>query len=83
MATLLAIFLALFVFTMTTGGVIKVLGTIETPRFDIVVAADLLNGTYLRAFAVPDVMAGPLSFLLLTLPAVFAFFIIRTLFANR
>lgn len=83
MVNLLAIFLSLFVFTMTAGGVNSVLGPIGAPRYDIVAAANLLDATYLKVFAVPEVMAGPLAFLLLTLPAVFTFFIVRLLFPWR
>lgn len=83
MANLLAIFLSLFIFTMTTGGINSVLGPMDAPRYDIVAAANLLDSTYLQVFAVPEVAAGPLSFLLLTLPAVFTFFIIRLLFPWR
>lgn len=83
MATPLAIFLALFVFTMTAGSINVAIGPLDAPRYDIVAAADLISNTYMKTHGVPEVMAGPLSFLLLTIPAMLAFFFIRALFVNH
>ena len=83
MATLIAIFFALFVFTMTTAGVISAVGTANMEQYDIAAAAHLLNTIYVKSFGVPEIAAGPVSFFLLAVPAVLAFFIIQTMFTRK
>jgi hypothetical protein len=83
MATLLAIFFALFVFAMSTTGVITAVGTPDIAQYDIKAAAQLLKTIYVQPFGVPDFASGPVSLFLLALPSVLAFFIIQTMFTRK
>ncbi len=83
MATFIAIFFALFIFTMTTTGIISAVGSVNTEQYDIAAAAHLLETIYVKSFGVPEIAAGPVSFLLLAIPAVLAFYIIQTMFTRK
>ena len=83
MATFIAIFFALFIFTMTTAGIISAVGSVNTEQYDIAAAAHLLKTIYVKSFGVPEIAAGPVSFLLLAIPAVLAFYIIQTMFTRK
>lgn len=83
MITFLALGFALFVFTMTASGVIYAVGPVSAPATDIGTAAGLLNSIYLKAFAVPEPVAAPLSYFLLALPAILSFYVVITLFQRR
>ena len=83
MISFIAITFALFVFAMTTTGIINAVGQIEAPRYDIETAAGLLNNIYVKAFGVPEIAASPVSFILLALPAILAFYFIEAIFKRR
>ena len=83
MATFIAIFFALFIFTMTTAGIITAVGSANTEQYDIAAAAHLLKTIYVKSFGVPEIASGPVSFLLLAIPAVLAFYIIQTMFTRK
>jgi len=83
MARLIAIFFALFVFSMTVAGVISAVGSVNTEQYDIAAAAHLLKTIYVKSFGIPEMAAGPVSFFLLSIPAVLAFYIIQTMFTRK
>ena len=83
MARLIALFFSLFVFTMTTAGIISAVGSPNTEQYDIAAAAHLLKTIYVKSFGVPDMAAGPVSFFLLAIPAVLAFYVIQTMFSRK
>jgi len=83
MITVLALFFALFVFTMTTAGVITAVGTSGLAQYDIAAAALLLKTDYVEVFGVPTSFSGPISFILLAIPSVLSFFTFKAIFARR
>ncbi|MCP4934487.1 MAG: hypothetical protein GY927_09855 [bacterium] len=83
MATFIAIFFALFIFTLTTAGIITAVGSVNTEQYDIAAAANLVKTIYVKSFGVPEIAAGPISFLLLAIPAVLSFYIIQTMFTRK
>ena len=68
---------------MTTAGIISAVGSPNTEQYDIAAAAHLLKTIYVKAFGVPDMAAGPVSFFLLAIPAVLAFYVIQTMFSAQ
>ncbi|MCF6200159.1 MAG: hypothetical protein L3J67_12350 [Hyphomicrobiaceae bacterium] len=83
MITVLALFFALFVFTMTTAGVITAVGTSNMAQYDIAAAALLLKADYVEVFGVPTSVSGPISFIVLAIPAVLSFFTFKAMFTRR
>lgn len=83
MATVLALFFCLFVFTMTTAGIITAVGSHEMAQYDIAAAALLLKEDYVEVFGVPATISGPVSFIVLAIPAVLAFFTFKALFGRK
>ena len=83
MVTVLALFFSLFVFTMTTAGVITAVGTNDLAQYDIAAAALLLKTGYVEVFGVPASFSGPISFIVLAIPAVLSFFTFKALFGRR
>ena len=83
MVTVLALFFALFVFSMTTAGIITAVGTNDLTQYDIAAAALLLKNGYVEVFGVPTSFSGPVSFIVLAIPAVLSFFTFKALFSRR
>ncbi len=83
MITVLALFFSLFVFSMTTAGVITAVGTNNMTQYDIAAAATLLKTGYVEVFGVPASLSGPVSFIMLAIPAVLSFFTFKALFCRR
>lgn len=83
MAAFISILLTLFVFTMTVSGVSSAVGPVGGPQYDISVAAQLLQASYLKVFNVPDFLVAPVSYLLLSLPAVLSFYAVQTLLPRK
>ena len=83
MVSFIALVVALFVYNMTIAGVINAVGSLGTPPYDIAAAADLLRTIYLKAFGIHESIASPLSFALLGLPAILAFYTITAILGRR
>ncbi len=83
MATFFAILFSQFIFTVTVAGIISAVGSANMAQYDIEAAAMLLKNIYVKSFGVPEIAAGPVSFLLLVLPAIIAFYTFKTLFGHK
>lgn len=83
MAIFFSIFFAIFIFTMTITGIISAVGAADAAQYDIQAAAHLLKTIYVKKFGIPDTAAGPISYVLLAIPGVLAFYLFQTIFGRK
>ena len=83
MATFIALVFSLFVFAMTSRGIVYAVGPVGAPKYDLEVSARLLETIYVKAFGVPEIAATSVSFILLAIPAILAFFTVQAILGSK